>query len=57
MVPNGIAYIKPLAIRQWAVERGYETDLEFMQELKAYIRALDQVWVPIKFKELKLRKK
>lgn len=35
------------AIREWAGFYGYSRDLEFQEELYAYVLALDTVWVEV----------
>jgi hypothetical protein len=47
-----VQYIKPAAIRDWAVLNGLYGDGEFMEELRAYIPALDSVWVEVEVKRL-----
>lgn len=40
-------------IREYADFYGYSKDLEFMEELIIYVRALDTVWIEIETKRLK----
>lgn len=40
-------------LREFAQFNGYDRDPEFMEELTAYVRALDTVWIELEVKRLK----
>ena len=45
--------IAPRDIREWADANGYRGDRAFLDELRAYVMALDTVWVELELKRLK----
>lgn len=41
------------AMREWAEYHGFVRDLQFMEELAIYVRALDTVWCDVEHKRLR----
>lgn len=52
-----VPYITRKAIREWAGFYGYALDLEFQEELFAYVLALDGVWVEVETDKLNRKSK
>jgi hypothetical protein len=56
-LPDTVLRIESRAIREWAREYGLADDIEFVEELKAHIRALDTFYVDFEVKRMKARNK